>query len=206
MNLLLSFLLFPLGSSLATYATLFFMLLLSGVGLPIPEEVTLILAGYLAYLEFVNFFVVIVVLVAGILAADVLGYTLGKKAGDWLWANIFGKVKFAHRLMQKAEYYFRRHGEKVVIFSRPLAGMRLVVPMLAGHFKMDFKKFMLYDIAGAVPWAILLPTVSYYLGTGLELLVKVRQVRHEIFLLIVGAALLWAIVKIISSLVWFGKE
>ena len=181
MEFLPAFILLPLDSALALYSALFAILILSGIGLPVPEEVTLLLAGYLAYLGFIGFWQTLYVLIAGVVTADMLGYFLGRFAGDWV------SVKLSHfrtptMVLAKAREYFDRHGEKVVLFSRPLIGIRVAVPILAGHFKMNFLKFLLFDVLAAIPWIFLLVSVSYYFGAGLDLLTEVREIKYAIFI------------------------
>lgn len=198
MGALFALIFLPLGSPPVLYAVLFAMLIFSALGFPIPEEVTLLLGGYLSYLQFTAYWTTIYVLLGGILLGDILAYVLGQECGDWLWKNIFGRSRFANALLAKARGYFEKHGERVVIFSRPLAGIRIVVPMLAGYFHMNFAKFLLYDITAAVPWTILLVTVSYYLGSGLDFFVVVHEVKHIIYVGIFVTVSAFVLVKLIQ--------
>ena len=189
----------PIDHHLLLYATLFVILLLSGIGFPIPEEVTLVLGGYLAYLEFIDFQAAMYVLVAGIIVADVIGYLLGRFYGDWLWRNIFSRIRGMDMVIGKAQQYFDRYGEKVVMFSRVFAAVRVAVPILAGHFRMDFKKFLVYDLIGAIPWTVFLVSISYYLGTGLDLLTDVQEVKHLIFAVIILVLGIYAVLHFIRK-------
>ncbi len=185
---------FPLSSALAIYATLFAILILSGIGLPVPEEATLVLGGYLAYLEFTKFWPTLYVLVAGIIAADVFGYFLGRFAGGWLSQKISHR-RLPGKAIAKAEIYFAKHGEKMVLFSRPLIGIRVAVPILAGHFRMSFLKFLLFDLLGAIPWTFFLVSVSYYFGMGLDLIAGVRDIKLFILGLLGVAILIFIVIK-----------
>lgn len=189
----------PLESPLALYAVLFLILVLSGMGLPFPEEVTLFLGGYLSYLEFLRFWTTLWVLCAGILVADTLGYFLGRFAGRWIETHILSWSRHAITLLEKAKKYFNQHGENVVIFSRPLLGVRVAVPMLAGHFKMNFVKFLFYDAIAAIPWTFFLVSLSYYLGSGIDLITEVKEVKHAIFIFVGIGILLYAAIKFIKN-------
>lgn len=184
MELLLALILYPIDSPVSLYAILFGMLLLSGIGLPVPEEVSLLLGGYLAYLGFLNYWTTVYVIVAGIISADLAGYALGRFAGARLHALMFERWEFAKKLIEKGKVSFDRHGEKVVMFSRPLLGVRAIVPILAGHFRMNIKKFILYDIIAAIPWTLLLVSLSYYLGSGLVLISEFRTIKHALVMAI----------------------
>lgn len=180
MDLPLAFIFLPLDSATALYVALFLILILSGLGLPVPEEVTLLFGGYLVYLEFISFWPTVYVLILGILVADVAGYMLGRFGGEWISRKII-KIRVLGHLLEKAKGYFERHGEKIVLFSRPLVGVRVAVPMLAGHFKMNCFKFLVFDTIAAIPWALLLVSVSYYLGSGLSLITEVKEIKHIMF-------------------------
>jgi len=181
MNLLLAFILFPLDSPSALYVVLFTVLLISGLGLPVPEEATLVLGGYLAYLEFIDFWTTVYVLIAGIIVADVGGYVLGRFGGEYI-ARALTLWRPLGLLHQRVASLFARHGDKIVIMSRPLFLVRVAVPMYAGHTRMRFIKFLLLDVAAAVPWTLFLVSLSYYLGSGFDLLTEIREVKHLFFI------------------------
>lgn len=198
MEYLLAFIFLPLESVGSLYVVLFSVLILSGVGLPIPEEATLLLGGYLAYLGFTDFYLTLYVLVLGIVVADMFGYCLGRYGGGWISRKI-ARFKTTTIFLEKGKKYFERHGEKVVFFSRPLLGIRVAVPILAGHFKMHFGKFVLYDLAGAIPWTIFLVFASYYLGVGLDWIVKAREIKVVIFFVLGLAILSFAALRFLRN-------
>lgn len=189
------FLLLPLENIQFLYAVIFSILVLSSFGLPVPEEVTLLFGGYLAYLEFVDFWTIIYVSTLGIIAADIVGYFLGRFWGDGIRLFFLRHWSWPNKILEKAKKYFDKHGEKVVIFSRPLLGARVAVPILAGHFKMNFVKFIFYDILAAIPWSFFLISLSYYLGSSLNLITEVKEIKHTIFILLGIAIIVYAAIK-----------
>ena len=200
MDLILAFILFPLDTPGALYAIYIGLLFISAFGVPIPEEVTLLLAGYLAYLGLTGFWTTIAVLVCGIMIADISGYLLGRFAGDFLYRRIFGRFAFMREILEKGKHAFDRYGQKVVFLSRPVAGLRFIVPILAGHFRMNAKKFIGYDVIAAVPWTILLVTLSYYLGTGLTLIADFRIIKYVILIVIAGGLAGWSVVRYVRMM------
>lgn len=172
--------LLPLESEIALYFTLGLILILSGIGLPVPEEVTLILGGYLAYLGFVDYWKVMYVLIAGIIVADIFGYWLGRFAGTWASKRL-SRSKVMKHFLEKAHRYFEKYGEMVIIFSRALIGVRVVIPLLAGHFRMNFLKFVIFDVIGAIPWTFALVSIAYYFGLGLETIGEIKEFKHALF-------------------------
>lgn len=198
MTTLLAFILLPIDSPPAPYVLLFGVLVFSGIGLPVPEEVTLVFGGYLAYLEFIEFWPAVYVLIAGIMAADIGGYLMGRYAGVFLARLITSWRPFAV-LFEKVSGLFERHGDKIVLFSRPLMGIRVAVPVFAGYTKMRFWKFLLLDLAAAAPWTFSLVFVSYYLGSGFDLITEIREIKLAFFVVLGLAIILFTAVRFLKS-------
>ncbi len=196
-DLILFFL--PLENPLALYAVLFGMIFTSVFGVPIPEEITVLLGGYLAYLGFIDFFTVAVVLIASIVVADLMGYALGRYAGDFLYNNVFGRFEFTRELLEKTKTYFDRFGEKMILATRLMSGVRFVVPIMAGHFRMNVKKFLIYDIIAAIPYTFILIFLSYYLGSLINLTDNMRSLTHTIGWIIGGMIVIALIVRYIKK-------
>ena len=111
------------------HAILFFILSFSGTGIGLlSEEVVLLLGGYLAYLEFIRLSTALAVLSAGIMAADVVGYLIGFWYGAWIEEHIVARWGFAKRMTEKVKKMFLRHGEKMVMFSRPFFAVWFAYP------------------------------------------------------------------------------
>lgn len=197
MDLILFFL--PLENPIALYAVLFGMIFISVFGVPIPEEITVLFGGYLAYLGFIDFFTTATVLIISIVVADLMGYVLGRYAGDFLYNNVLGRFEFTRELLEKTKTYFDRFGEKMVLVTRLMSGVRFVVPIMAGHFRMNVKKFVIYDIIATIPYTFFLIFLSYYLGSLFTFTDDVRSFTHIIGWIIGGAIVLALIVRYIKK-------
>ena len=189
---LLLFLL-PLESSGALYAIFFGMMVLASLGIPIPEEVTLLFAGYLAYLGFTDFWTTVVVLSLSIVAADFLGYSLGRFTGDFVYENILGRFEFTRELLEKGRKYIDRFGARVIFFTRPILGVRFVVPIMMGHFRMDLKKFLCYDLMAAIPYSLIFISLSYYFGSVFTLIADFETIKHILEWVIGGVIAIWIV-------------
>ena len=179
MGILYAFIWLPLESKTAIYTVLFLILIVSGFGIPIPEEATLLVGGYLAYLEFIDFWPTVYILILGIIVADSAGYFFGRLAGAFLTKKL-SRFKYANLFFGKTKNYFDTYGERMVLFTRPLLGVRVLVPILAGNFRMNFFKFFIFDALGAIPWTFFLVSASYYFGLGLDFLTEVREIKYVI--------------------------
>ena len=143
-----------------SYLAPFVILLLCGVGLPLPEEVTLIGSGILLYRGEVEFLPIVGVCSAAILLGDSVPYWLGRRYGmsalriRWV-ARLVHPERF-DRLRQR----FADHGNVFTFVCRFFAGIRIPGYFVAGTMGMGYGRFLLLDALGV---AISVP-ISIYLG------------------------------------------
>jgi membrane protein DedA with SNARE-associated domain len=69
------------------------------------------------------------------------------------------------------EGYFRSHGNKTILVARFITGLRVFAALLAGASMMRWRIFLIYNIAGAVLWSIVITTLGYLFGQSLPILV-----------------------------------
>ena len=132
------------------YLAPFTVLLLCGIGFPLPEEVTLIGSGVLLHQGKVEFVPITLVCSAAILLGDSIPYFLGRRFGPsalrsrWL-AKILHPERFAR--FQKR---YDEHHNWAIFTCRFLPGLRIPGYFLAGTMGMSFTRFILLDIAGVL--------------------------------------------------------
>lgn len=142
------------------HLAVFLVLLLCGLGLPLPEEIVLIGAGVVVYEGRAALGTMVPVTVAGILAGDSALFFLGRRYGPGLleW-RFFRRILHAER-MGKVRAQFARHGAKAAFFARFFAGIRACVYFTAGTLGMRYRTFVLLDLLGA----LLSAPISVWLG------------------------------------------
>jgi len=170
-----------------TYLAVFAVLLAAGLGLPLPEDVPLLTGGYLCYAGYANLFIMIAVGMVGVLAGDIILFSVGRKFGHGvLRSRFFRRMVHPGRLIL-AERLFARHGVKIVFVGRFLPGLRAMIFMAAGVLRVPFSTFILVNGFAAcisVPTLVLL---GRFFGYKLEALKsEVRELTH---LLVLVAAL-----------------
>lgn len=92
------------------------------------------------------------------------GYWFGHKVGPPLFERK-DSLLFKKQYLKLTQKFYDKNGGRTLIIGRFLPIIRTFAPILAGVFKMSFKKFLLYNIIGAVAWIGLLGGAGYYLGT-----------------------------------------
>lgn len=142
-----------------TYGGMVLLLLGAGVGLPVPEDVTLLTSGYLCAHGLAYLSITIVLALLSVLAADSILFAAGKRYGyGVLKIRAVGRLISLDRL-GRAEDMFARHGGKTLVAARFLPGLRAVFFLSAGLCGVPYRKFLVYDGAAAmitVPGTILL--------------------------------------------------
>jgi len=141
------------------YAAMFGVLFLCGVGLPVPEEVTLIASGLAVGWKQADFFLASLACVAGILCGDAFIFAMGRYYGRWFLRSRPMRWILTPKRQRRIRRLFHKHGNKAVFFARFFAGVRIGVYAYAGQHGMGWLRFLFLDLLGALisgPTSILL--------------------------------------------------
>ncbi len=117
-------------------------------------------------------------LIAAAVLGNVTGYWFGNKVGEKLLRRNDSLI-FKKKHIELTQHFYEKNGGKTLIIGRFLPIIRTFAPILAGIIKIDMKKFMLFNITGAILWIGLLSTVGFRFG-------RVPWVQHHIGYIIIG--------------------
>jgi membrane protein DedA with SNARE-associated domain len=123
----------------------FFLLLLCGVGLPLPEDIVLAVAGMLAQDDGRSWITTACLMYFGVLGGDSIIFLLGRRYGQRLLAWEFTHHLFPPRKQQKVSRLFHRYGSVVLLIARFLPGLRAPIFSSAGAMRISFLKFLMLD-------------------------------------------------------------
>ena len=126
----------------------------------------------------VSIFVLIISLISAAVLGNIVGYWFGKRVGPGLFKRDDSLI-FKKRYVEITDSFYKRHGGKTLILGRFLPIIRTFAPILAGIIKIDFGKFMLYNIVGASAWVTSLALAGFYLG-------QFEFVRNNIGYIVIG--------------------
>jgi membrane protein DedA with SNARE-associated domain len=152
------------------YLAVFVLSFISSMGLPVGSELAIIGGGALASGQIphephhLNLLVVIVVAVLAELLGSLAGYLIGYFGGRPLVDRVGKFVLLTHRDLDRADAWFARHGEPLVLFGRFVPLLRSFVSFAAGLGEMAIAKFILFTVVGCAVWCAALTTVGYELG------------------------------------------
>ncbi len=154
------------------YPGIFLLMAMESSVIPVPSELVMPPAGYLAQQGQMHVWIAIFWGTAGSLvgayanyfASHYLGRPLLLKYGKYVWIT---EAKFA-----KVEKYFHDHGEISTFIGRLLPVVRHLISLPAGIAGMNHFKFTLYTLMGAGIWVTILTFIGYFLGANQELIMK----------------------------------
>jgi membrane protein DedA with SNARE-associated domain len=179
------------------YFVLFGLLFACGLGLPLPEDIPLLIAGYLVAQGKMDLAVAAVVAWLGIIGGDCVLYSFGRRYGLNITKVPFVGKHVTEKRILKAEDLFARYGVWVVGIGRMFAGIRGAMVVAAGTIRFPFVKFVIADGLGAVVSGGLFVWLGWLAGTKLgsiaEMRQKIKGVEHWVIIAAVLAALLIAL-------------
>jgi membrane protein DedA with SNARE-associated domain len=150
------------------YWALFLLVGAESLGIPLPGETALIIAGtYAGHTHRLSLWLIFAVAAAAIIG-DNIGYWIGDKGGYRLARRYGHKVRLDERKLKIARYLFDTHGGKVVFLGRFVSVLRTYAAFLAGTSKMRWRLFLPANAAGGILWAAIFTTASYLAGNALQ--------------------------------------
>jgi membrane protein DedA with SNARE-associated domain len=180
--------------TVAGYGGLFILSLIESCGIPVPSEIVLPFAGFLVASHQFALLNATVVATLGNFVGSAILFWIGISGGRWLLER-YGKYVLIHRHdIERGDAWFSRHGVKAVFWGRMLPIVRTFVSLPAGVNRMNFKKFSLFTILGALPWNFALIYAGYkagqnwdsfrpyfhYIDITIAIIVVILVVRHFI--------------------------
>ena len=152
------------------------------VGTFLEGETILLLAGFMAFEGLLQLPLVMVVAAIGATAGDQLYFYLGRYRRDWIFARV-------PKVRQKAEKVYRwveRHPDLIIVGSRFVYGFRVVTPIVLGTSRVASWRYSLFNLLGAIFWAVGVSSAGYFLGDMMEKLIgDMHKIQHYLFAAIV---------------------
>ena len=172
------------------YFGIFILMFLESTVFPIPSEVVVIPAGYLAFKGEMNIYIVILLGVLGSLSGALFNYYFALKFGRRFLLKYGKYFLVSEETIKKTDIFFQNHGHISTFSGRLIPGLRHYISLPAGLARMNLFIFCLYTTLGATLWVVILAMLGYFLG-GNEALIK-EYLRYLIICLLVFLILLGA--------------
>ena len=175
------------------YAVLFLIVFLeTGVVVTpfLPGDSLLFVAGTIAAAGELNVHALVLLLIAAAIAGDSLNYSIGRYLGPRVFR--FDDSRFFKRAyVDRTHAFFERHGGKAIIIARFVPIIRTYAPFVAGIGAMSYRRFLMFNVTGAVLWVALLTYAGFFFG-------NLPLVRNNLTAVILGIIVLSVMPAIIE--------
>lgn len=138
------------------------------LGFVFPGEVALLLGGVIASQGHLPLTAVLAAAIGGAIAGDAVGYLVGRRWGRRILDSTVGRLMKAEHL-DRAETALARRGGGAVFVGRFTVALRVLVPGLAGMAGMPYRRFAVFNVAGAVVWGGLVVLAGFLAGNSWQM-------------------------------------
>jgi len=190
-------LLTPLFTSWVGYVTLFAIVFAETgllVGFFLPGDSLLFLIGTVAGAGHLDLVTVNVALMAAAVLGDTFGYMLGRKTGPRIFSRPDSRL-FRREHLERTRAFYEKYGGKTIIYARFVPIVRTFAPFVAGVGKMDYTRFISFNLFGGIGWVFSMTMLGYLLG-GVPL---IKQHLEKVILLIIFVSVAPVIAEAIKA-------
>ena len=170
------------------------------VGFFLPGDSLLVTAGiycnpmHPGEAPLLNIWTVNLAVIAAAIIGDTVGYWIGASSGPKLFARE-QSLLFSRKHLLRTHAFYERHGGKTIIIARFMPIVRTVAPVVAGMGKMEYRRFVSFNVFGGLLWVLSMTLIGYYLG-------QFAWVRKNIEIVIILVVFL----SILPGLIAFARE
>lgn len=169
------------------YIVIFSLVMLGNMGVPVPEESPVVLAGYASQKLWLDYKTAFLVCLVSAIVGDNIGYMIGRKGGRPLLLRYGKYVGLNEAKLARLEAFFERYGDKTVFIARFVAGLRWAAGPLSGAAKMPFGRFLFFNATGALVWVFIMTQLGYQLANNLDYVIELIAKAK---IVIIGGAIL----------------
>lgn len=144
----------------------------------LPGDSLLFMAGLFAGEGTLDIFALQAMLIPAAIIGDALSYYIGSKLGPALFTKTDSKLLKPEHL-KAAQDFYEKHGGKAIIIARFMPIVRTFVPVVAGAARMPYRRFLSFNVIGAVSWVTSMTVGGYFLG-------QIPFVKKHIELIVIG--------------------
>jgi membrane protein DedA with SNARE-associated domain len=179
-----------------SYPGIFVCVFIGNFGIPVPEEIVLLAAGFLAGRHVLELGTLYIIAILSAVAGDACGFVVGRTGGQWLFGWLSQKSTFLRKRYEHLRTFFQVHGNKAVFFARFIMGARFMAGPMAGAAGMRFWNFLGWNVLGAFIWCSVMITIGYFVGDQLDWVAHVARkggqwVAAAVLLLAAAIWLFW---------------
>lgn len=182
------------------YPVLFVVIFIESFGIPAPGQTLLIAAALLAAHGKLNIVLVLVTAWLAAVGGDSLGYWIGTKGGRRLLLRFGRYIRVGRKQIRGMEHAFNKYGGWFVSFARFFEVLRQVNGIVAGTMEMSFRRFLLFNSAGALLWVTAWGFGTWRLGTHMRSYENLFEQAGSVLLL--GGIVLFLVLLLLLHRRW----
>ncbi len=150
------------------YLVAFFGMMLENAGIPVPAESTLVAMAFFAGQKVLNIWLIIPIAILGDTIGDNLGFWIGREGGRPLVEKYGKYVRIDQKKLGEMETLFKEKGGRTVYTAHFFATTRILAALTAGMSHMPYKRFLTFNILGAISFVTIISLVSYHFSKNLD--------------------------------------
>lgn len=178
-----------------TYLGIFVALCAAGFGVPLSEDVVLLLSGLLAYAGYADLAGVMAVCWIGVVAADTISYAIGRGFGARVLSTRWARIAFHPRRLRRVRRWFARYGAWAVFGARFMVGLRSAAIFTAGAQRFPYPRFLLADGTAALLHVPLIVGIGYLFSHAVGTLERGLRVMSLVLIAVAVAAVVGWILR-----------
>jgi len=161
------------------------------IGFFLPGDSLLVTAGIFAARGDLNIVTLNIVLSLAAIIGDAVGYTIGKRTGPKIFTRE-DSLLFRRKHILTAKEFYEKYGGFTIVIARFVPIVRTFAPVVAGVAGMQYRRFAMYNVVGAVFWVMSTTLAGYFLGKWMP---NIDEHLHTIIAIVIFLSLLPAIIK-----------
>jgi membrane protein DedA with SNARE-associated domain len=159
-------------------------------GFVLPGETAVVYGGVLADAGKVSVVLVLAVVLLAAVAGDSVGFEVGRKLGPRLFR---APVLRNHPdRLEAAQAYLRRRGGRAVVMGRFTAFLRAVMPGLAGASRMEYRRFLFFNVLGGLIWGSACVLLGYFAAHSIGTITHALGLTSGAIVVFIALGLIWA--------------
>lgn len=163
------------------------------IGFFLPGDSLLVTAGIFAARGDLNIWTLNIVLSLAAIIGDAVGYTIGARTGPKIFTRD-DSLFFRRKHILTAKEFYEKYGGFTIVIARFVPIVRTFAPVVAGVAGMQYRRFAMFNVAGAVFWVMSTTLAGYFLG---KMIPNIDRNLHLIIAIVIFVSLLPAIVKFV---------
>jgi membrane-associated protein len=167
------------------------------VGFFLPGDSLLVTAGVFSApeLDLLNIWVLNGLLIPVAILGDAVNYALGRRAGPHLFQSDDALI-FKRSHLEKTQRFYARHGGKTVVIARFLPILRTFAPFTAGMAGMAYRRFLMFNVVGAVAWVASMTLAGHWLARAIP---DVDKKMHIVIPIVIALSFVPGVVEVIRE-------